>query len=653
MNFVKTLFFLLVVINIYSLIGFEILNFCEYQKSTFPKRVLVGFFTIFILGFFIGFPCQFFHVSWNLYFVIMSIVYLSLVIILLIRNKDNIKSLNRNTIISVIKEHFRNYWFVYILVVIFTILSATNQLAYYRQNYDDAYYIGKMVKHIGSNALYMENYHNGAVYLPHANDVSRLINTFELTYSYFAYMFNIYVPYFARFTMVVNNYYIAFMAYVALAEMLLKDSKKAHFSIVSFSILLIASGYLMEHYDIIMYDGWQFQNAVFYGSSVVRITAIPVIIVFGDDLVKKITLRKLVLVAGICVSYISFSTIFFQIFVLSIIAFIVCKGIYGLIDSKMVLNKIIYMVVTLIPLVLLILSKKIFSIFPILHTEEFVVNAGNFQLFFSNDVERDIILKYGIIIIIIALIIFRNRFLIGGIVILLFYTVFRSGFFTNFVNLTSMNFYFVSLRTITAIQMFLLFLIGVIIIEIITSLLKDKSKIVVPILSLVVTSTIGVYVVSNEDKIVSNPFLGSGISTMGYSLKRFLNDDYMVHPVIVKVGNYFNTLANGNYRVVFYPKYDSDGDFLDSAGFVMGSRNIEMATHNGCGNITDEELSILYEFMNGKKRFMEVKDILLNHEIDYILTFGEATNELKEYGYEEVLNISENVSIELSLMSLK
>ncbi|WRK53112.1 hypothetical protein SD457_23770 [Coprobacillaceae bacterium CR2/5/TPMF4] len=46
-------------------------------------------------------------------------------------------------------------------------------------------------------------------------------------------------------------------------------------------------------FTVRMYDGWQFQTAIFYGSSVVRVMAIPILIIFGIELVKNLLSKKL------------------------------------------------------------------------------------------------------------------------------------------------------------------------------------------------------------------------------------------------------------------------------------------------------------------------------------------------------------------------
>lgn len=84
------------------------------------------------------------------------------------------------------------------LVIIFTLLSIFNLLSYYRMNYDDSYYIGKIVNQVGSNALLSENYYNGNLSNVIDGGITRILNTFEISYGFFANLFNIDIPFFVE-----------------------------------------------------------------------------------------------------------------------------------------------------------------------------------------------------------------------------------------------------------------------------------------------------------------------------------------------------------------------------------------------------------------------------------------------------------------------
>ena len=75
MNWIFTIIFLTVIFLHYSLLGEGLLSFFSYENN-FNKRIIAGFFFTFFLTFLVGFPCQLFQLSWNLYFILQITVLL-------------------------------------------------------------------------------------------------------------------------------------------------------------------------------------------------------------------------------------------------------------------------------------------------------------------------------------------------------------------------------------------------------------------------------------------------------------------------------------------------------------------------------------------------------------------------------------------------
>lgn len=93
-------------------------------------------------------------------------------------------------------------------------------------NYDDSYYIGKIVNQVGSNALLSENYYNGNLSNVIDGGITRILNTFEISYGFFANLFNIDIPFFCRVAMTIHNYILTFLCYKAVGELFIK--RKIH-----------------------------------------------------------------------------------------------------------------------------------------------------------------------------------------------------------------------------------------------------------------------------------------------------------------------------------------------------------------------------------------------------------------------------------------
>lgn len=654
MNWMLTIVFLYVMFWIYNLLGKSIMEVAGYKKISLSKSVILGYLSMFLIAFFIGFPIQYFHLSWDLFFYLLTAAYLIVLAIIIKRKTKEIitafKKIRTDWKI-ILKDHFKEYWFLYALVIGFSLLSMANQLAYYRQNYDDGYYIGKIVKAVQSNALSMENFHNGSLDMAHATNIRLLLSTGEITQAYFATVFNIYIPFFARATLVIHNYFLIFFIYQALAKEFI-DRYRAQFALLFFPVLLIASGYLMATVGIRIYDGWQFQNAVFYTSSI-RYIIIPVLILFGKDLFVKISWKKLLVIIGACISAISFSTIAFQPIIIAGLSFCIIWPLTKIKKNATSNQNIKFAILSLFVIGMLIMTKKTFSILPFLSTEQYWSNAADYAAFYHGDVLNDRILKIGLFIIATGMLVFKNKkFIYSSAIILIFYIIFYSNLFNIFTNLTAVNYYFVSLRTIASLQVMLLFMAGLIVTKLFC--LLPKNYLISSVVSVIIIIGFGTYVIVKEEKIIQQNFIGSGVNEEGYSLERLLNNDTMVHPIIKQVGDYFNTLEYRNYRVLFYAKYNCEGGAVNSVGFVMGSNRIEICQHEGCNGTTEKELGQMYLYLDNQIKFEEVSGILEKRGIEYTLVYNEdVLRDLTNRGYKVAKTISMEKNQSFYLVRLK
>ena len=73
--------------------------------------------------------------------------------------------------------------------------------------------------------------------------------------------------------------------------------RKAQYALIPFFLFLIGHGYLMENngsfLTIRSFDLWQFQNAIWYGGSVVRVLSVPIMCIVCIPLIEnKMTIKK-------------------------------------------------------------------------------------------------------------------------------------------------------------------------------------------------------------------------------------------------------------------------------------------------------------------------------------------------------------------------
>lgn len=624
MNWLFSIIFLSIIFLIYNLIGKVILKIFGYENASNEKKLLGGFFFIFFIGFIVGVPCQLFHLNWKVFKYIMLLLLFLVIFICLKLEKDNI----RYTIYEIRKsplkfflKNIKDYWFLYVLVIAFSILSMTNCLSYYKMNYDDSYYIGKIVNQVGADALMSENYYNANIISGFDGGITRILNTFELSYGLFADLFSISIPFFCRVPMTIHNYLLVFICFKEFGSMFV-DRKYSQYTLLPFTILLISSGFLMNspknEFIIRMYDGWQFQTAIFYGGSVVRVMTIPSLCIFGIELVKKLEFKKILFLAIIYLTLVSFSTIFITYAILLTYIFVIIKLLYLLYFRLQTGKKVITItLLLLLAIILLILTKKL-DTFSLINNDIYKYNVEEFMKFFDYYFNSDTVIYYGPFILTACFFGFKStKQKASVLIVLILFLIFYCNKFVELIILSTINNFFVALRVITSMQLMILVFTGICIVTAV-KILFEKINILV-LLSISTLLAVFGYIYINIDYIYEQDFLGSGMTTMGYSINNILRNQEMMPDIMVEVGEYFNSLDYGNYSLILPNEVSVDYATVPSNGFIITSNRIELCSYNGCKNMTNDEYDKVNKYFKKEVPYGTIMPILKKHEIKYIL----------------------------------
>ena len=149
MNWILTILFFIVIFPHYYLLGDTILNFFKY-KTNLSKSLIAGYIFNAFIFFVIGVPCQLFHTSWRFFFWVQLFLLVVVDILFIIINRQAIKNFVDQFVLSGFLKRslklLKQNWVCMLFIGLFTIFSMANQLPIYQMNYDDFYYIGKIVK---------------------------------------------------------------------------------------------------------------------------------------------------------------------------------------------------------------------------------------------------------------------------------------------------------------------------------------------------------------------------------------------------------------------------------------------------------------------------------------------------------------------------
>lgn len=624
-NWVMSLVFLMVVISIYYFIGFiiEKIFLNELNKTTYVYKIMIGFIITSFIQWCVGFPAQAFHVNWKVYSTILFVIYIIVIAVIVYYcrvNKTFLNLMDKKNVLN----HLKKYWFVYLLVCLFSFFSMTSQLPYFEMNYDDHYYIGRIVQEIGASKLAIENYFTGTVQ-PVSFD--RIITTYEISYGFWAQLFYIDPSFFARGTMVVLNYYLIFMSFQAVSEMFIKNKYLAQYGLIGIALLIIPAGYLWINKQTMMYDGWQMNTAIWYGSSIVRLMFIPVILVLFQSFRYK-KFKGVCLLLTTVIAFLSYSAITLPIFILFTMSTIIYSLLH-LIFTKNSKKKILAFLLLLGFLIIIYVIYQLNFQHPIL------VKIEQAAMQFSVDnkfrLEGSNLFLPSFILSMIAMFVVKKKYQVQHMIFLIASIIIFLPMFIYILSISSLGYFFVIARTFTAMQVMWLVISGAILIRGI-----ERIKYITPIITITLLIGLLIFHINHLQIYKTINFSGSGTSQAGYSLNRLIRNPYMIPEIYIEIGNFFEEKEGDERFQIISPQFTKyeNGNLHLNAGLIMVANNIEICNsqYGMCNGMTDTNKKILNDFFEGNVSNIEtLHNIIQKSSIDYIIADEESVQTIIYY----------------------
>lgn len=618
MNWLMTILFLVFMVTLYYVTGTVALQFLKgKQRINFSHKIIAGFIGISFLQWCVGFPAQLFHVSWGVYFWILVLVYVAFVVLCAWVLSNGFKQwhidLNPKKIMQQIVAHVQSYWFIYVLVIIFSFFSMTSQLPYFEMNYDDHYYIGRIVQEIGANQLAIENYFTGSI---QGIGFDRILTTYEIGYGFWAEIFSITPSFFARGTMVVMNYYLVFLSFHMLSGLFIKKKHYVQYGLIIITILVIPAGYLWVNKQTMMYDGWQFNTAVWYGSSIVRMVLLPILLVLSTQFLKYKKMTILALLMITC-TMIGFSAI-----AIPIVVGFVMSYLFVLLIQQVIMNKS-WKLKLLCGMTLLIGIVGVYAVANLNIEHSFFEKVQQAVIIFQEDnttrLTGSSIFLPSATLALLSITTIKKKYRLQGLAMIAMSVVIFIPPAIHILSLSSMGYFFVIARTFTAIQVILLIMSGSFIVGV-----MERTKYIVPIVVSATLIAIVCFQLNHLESYKTITFMGSGISKSGYSVSRLVNNPTMIPKIYNDLAEYFETNQEQERYSIITPQiveYES-GKLHLNAGMIMTANNIEVCNSNygTCQGMIEEEKQLINKFFNNDlENNDEFKEIILKDQIEYII----------------------------------
>lgn len=641
-----------------SFLEFEFLGYAANHllksKTGIVRNWITGYFVFFLFTMPMGLAGQFYYPSWTEYF------WLQFLILAAVNFGFGFylhKTGRLNTFVPKVKEFFtkdslltvlKNNWFGLLFIAFCMSLTISSQFGVMGTNYDDYYYIGKMVNLQGAPQTFIENYSNGSLMNPVKVDMTRVINTYESTYAWLSSLSGIYPAFFARISMSGIQLCLFYFLCREIGALFV-CRQNAQFVIAPFALFFIPDAFWQTLRDeigwgIYVFDFWQFVNTPYYGGSVVRMSGFLALFYFSMDLLKKLEWKKLLWVGVAGLVLMSYSTIAFPIFVLFAVGIVLVKMVNT--AWKWAWKKKVLWVVGAI-----VLLAAAFGIGYVIWTSnqwltlpetEVFDQYNSFILHYTtHNYSQDVLLKVAPYVLVACLLIChkelqRSYLLLSGFLYCFLY-MFP---FLGIIGYLSFGLGFVSFRTASAMQMMLFLASGILAVKLFGSWKYSYGFVSVAAAGFL--AAVMTFFLNGQTYFSQINVQAGGVSPYGWDFSRLIdfNTD-MVPDVAREIGDYFNSLPYGNYRLVT-PITIPNGDVkFENANFLFVSNRIELVSPREENIFTMDNRQSFFDFMSSGEtdpetalRWME------QHDIHYVLTSSEKAKQIMEdYGNPVVLTV--------------
>ena len=248
---------------------------CSRKNQSFPRYFLNGYLIYSFGAAVIGLFCRLLQTSYGLYMTGMWLWLIGLAVFSSwkVYSKYRLSFLNGEAV----REFFRSYWALFfILGLIMTVVILLYPVYWLQNHTDDGFYLTQMASLPFMAHPFRDNPATGLMQNFVINPYT--FNTHEVEASFYIHVLNMPASLFARFFLAAFQYFVFLCCIYVTAEGLFKAAKVKNTKLLQW-IPMIALFFLCDNYWLRgqwlnVQDSWQFCSAMYYGSSLVRVCSV-------------------------------------------------------------------------------------------------------------------------------------------------------------------------------------------------------------------------------------------------------------------------------------------------------------------------------------------------------------------------------------------
>lgn len=314
---INVLFWLLFTLMLY---GFG-RALCKKERSN-SFYLVTGYLAYSLIVAVGGLVVQLSNVSWNIFAGYMILVWGLMAGMLIVRRKVFQTTSYRVVIFNYIKDN----WILFIVCLFLCgMLFFYYNAFWYGNHLDDGYYVTKVATMPYNLTNFRTNYSVG-VQQPGID--SYIFNTWELEASFYVKILHVKATLFLRLFQSAFNYFLFLNCLKLFAEQVFKkifcELKCGQAQLVTVIALLFGGFYiyLMDTNLFFVRDMFQFNSAMYYGGSMVKVLALLLLLMFFIE-IDELNIRVILIIAGISIVLISKSSIALPIIIITAFAYLV------------------------------------------------------------------------------------------------------------------------------------------------------------------------------------------------------------------------------------------------------------------------------------------------------------------------------------------
>lgn len=276
--------------------------FISNEKSSWASRFVKGYIVYSFFVAILGIIVQLLNLNWKIFEIFMILLFGIIFMYCVFKYLKGEKKITR------INDFIKNNWFLIFISLFLMGLTCFHYIGYWFNNHlDDGYYINKIAMYPYVNNPFRMIPATG--FFKQGID-SYILNTYEIEASFFVYLLRVTPTLYCRFFLAGFNYFLLVNVIYVFNEKILKllkiEYKESFIQYTALIVLLFAfdERFLVLKNISILKDSNQFCNAMYYGSSIVRMMGIMLLLcpLIGNNKIDLNVIIKYFVISVVLIS---------------------------------------------------------------------------------------------------------------------------------------------------------------------------------------------------------------------------------------------------------------------------------------------------------------------------------------------------------------